>query len=221
MRRRRVAAGAALTLALAVIGTELALPSFAEKKVRDELATVGAVTDVEVSSSPAVMMLFGGVESAAVRLSSATVDGDTVDPGMLDRAGAVDELDVRIETLRAGPFDAESVVLRKRGEDLDASATLDVDQIESLVPGARLVVRDGDLLLRLSDLPLPLPMPGPIRLQIGVEDGTVVARPLGALAALMPPQPLMDRPELSVTGLRSSIADGAVTVTATGTLEEL
>ena len=41
MTRRTLAAAVALTLALATITTELALPSIAEDKMRDELAAFG------------------------------------------------------------------------------------------------------------------------------------------------------------------------------------
>lgn len=220
MRRRDVAAGAALTLALVAITTEVALPSVAEKRVRDELATVGAVTDVEISGFPAAALLFGSVENAAIRMSSATMDADTMEK-MTERMGDVEALVAEIDALQAGPFDVESVVVKKRGESLEATATLDVGQIESMVPGATLTVEDGTMLLSLADVPLPLPLPGPIQLEIGVDDGKVVARPLGAISSMLPTQPLMDRPQLSVTALHSSITDDEVTITAAATLNEL
>lgn len=116
MRRRTLAAGAALTLTLAAITTELALPSLAENRVRHELATLGTVTDLKVSASPAVMLLFGAVDSVAIRMSSATLDASAMDPKLLHRANDVDALDAQIDTLWAGPFNAESVVLKKRGQ---------------------------------------------------------------------------------------------------------
>ena len=220
MRRRKAAVGTALILTLAAITTEAALPSVAENRVRDELAGMGVVTDVEISAFPAVMLLFGDVESAAIQMSSATLDVEDMEE-MLDKFGGVDALDAEIDTLEAGPFDVASVGLEKRGQSLDATATLDVEQIEGLLPGAQLTVEDGRLLLSLSDLPLPIPLPGPIQLEIGLEDGMVVARPLGAIAALLPTQPLLDRPELSVTNLDTSIVEGRVNISATATLEEL
>ena len=221
MPRRALAAVAALTLTLTGITSELALPAVAESQMRDELASFGSVTSVEVSASPALMMLFGGVERAVVEMSSATLDAGAVDPDLLSKAGDVEVLEARIDTLRAGPFDVESVALDKRGQALDASATLDVDQVEGLVPGAELKVEKGMLLLDLSEMQLPLPLPGPIQLQIALEDGKVVAQPLGAASALLPTQPLLDRPELSVTSLDPSIAGGQVKLSATATLNEL
>lgn len=47
---------------------------------------MGTVTTVEVSALPAVKLLFGNVESAAIRMSSATLDAE-------------------INSLQAGPFD--------------------------------------------------------------------------------------------------------------------
>lgn len=221
MTRRTIAAAAALTLTMAAITTELAVPALAESRVRDKLASLGSVTNVELQASPALMMLFGGVERASVEMSSATLHAGALDPDLLSSAADVDMLEARIDTLRAGPFDVESVTLDKRGRALDASATLDVDQVESLVPGAELKVEKGMLLLDLSELEAPLPLPGGTQLQIALEDGKVVARPLGAASALLPTQPLLDRPELSVTSLDSSIAGGQVNLSATATLKGL
>lgn len=207
-------------MTLVATTTEVALPSFAESRVRDELATVGTVTDVDISGFPAVALLFGSVESAAIRMSSATMDAESME-NMAERVGGVEALDVEIDALQAGPFDLESVVVDKRGESLDASASLDVGQIERLVPGAKLTVEDGKLLLSLKDLPLPLPLPGPIQLEIAADDGKVVAQPLGAISAMMPAQSLMDRPELSVSALHGTITDDELTVTASATLNEL
>jgi hypothetical protein len=221
MTRRTAAALAALALTVAAITTELALPAVAESRMRDELASFGSVTSVEASAFPALRMLFGDVDRAVVEMSSATLDAGTIDPDLLSRAGDVEVLEARIDTLRAGPFDLESVALDKRGQALDASATLDVDQVENLVPGADLKVEKGMLLLDLSDLEAPLPLPGGAQLQIALEDGKVVARPLGAASMLLPTQPLLDRPELSVTSLDSRIAGDQVNLSATATLNEL
>jgi hypothetical protein len=221
MTRRTIAAAAALALASAAITTELALPSIAETKMRDELASIGSVTSVDVSTSPALMMLFGDVERAVVEMSSATLDPGTMDSDLLSKAGDVEVLEARIDTLRAGPFDAESVALAKHGQTLDASATLDVDQVARVIPGAELKVKKGTLLLDLSKMALPLPLPGPVQLEIALEEGKVVARPLGAASALIPTQPLLDRPDLSVTSLESRIAGDQVALTASAALRDL
>ncbi|HEU4513628.1 MAG TPA: hypothetical protein VFR87_11040 [Nocardioidaceae bacterium] len=221
MTPRTMAAAVAITLTLAAITTELALPSIAENRMRDQLASIGSVTTLRVSTSPALKMLLGDVEHAAVEMSSATLDPSVMDADLLSEAGDVEVLKARIDTLRAGPFDAESVTLDKRGQALDASATLDVDQVESLMPGAELKVEKGMLLLDLSKMRLPLPLPGPVQLEIALEEGKVVARPLGAASTLLPTQPLLDRPELSVTRLDSRIAGDQLALTASATLNEL
>lgn len=221
MTPRTMAAAVAITLTLAAITTELALPSIAENRMRDQLASIGSVTTLRVSTSPALKMLLGDVEHAAVEMSSATLDPSVMDADLLSEAGDVEVLKARIDTLRAGPFDAESVTLDKRGQALDASATLDVDQVESLMPGAELKVEKGMLLLDLSKMGLPLPLPGPVQLEIALEEGKVVARPLGAASTLLPTQPLLDRPELSVTRLDSRIAGDQLALTASATLNEL
>lgn len=88
--------------------------------MRDQLASFGSVTSIEVSTSPALKMLFGGVERADVQMSSATLDADAMDADLLSKAGEVEVLEGRIDALRAGPFDVESVVLDKHGQALDA-----------------------------------------------------------------------------------------------------
>lgn len=62
---------------------------------------------------------------------------------------------------------------------------------------------------------------GPWETAATVDDGKVVAQPLGAISSMLPTQPLMDRPQLSVTALQSSITNREVTVTATATLTDL
>lgn len=220
MRRRIAAAGATLLVATAAL-TELALPAVAEHRMRGELEPLGSVTDVEVTSTPAVKLLFGGVDRAAVQMTSATLDTTALDPQMLDRARAVEVLEARIDTLRAGPLDVAAVHVDKRDAALDASATIAAADVEKLVPGAKLKVENGTVLLDLSQLPLPLPVTGPLQLQVAAEDGTVVARPLGAAAGLLPAQPLLDRPELTVQSLRGSLRDGQLHVTAAAQINDV
>lgn len=220
-RRRIITAAAALGLAVTVIGTELTLPSVAEDKMRDKLGSLGTVTELEVSTFPAFMMLFGDVEHASVEMSSATLDREDLDPDRFSGAGEVEELEARIDQLDAGPFDATAVAVDKRGKTVDVSATLDVAQVEELIPGVRLTTRNGALLLDLSGMDMPLPLPGPLQLEIAPEDGKVVARPLGAASGILPTQALLDRPELSVTRLRSRIAGGEMDLDLRATLNEL
>lgn len=219
MQRKTAAAGAALTLAVTALASQLAIPPIAESRLRGHLESLGSVTSVKVSSTPAAMLLLGKVDHLAVRMSAATITADSVDPDTLERARGVKDLDARVGELRAGPLRVESVVVEKHGSALDASASLDVDQLQSVLPGAHLTTDDGAIVLELADLPLPLP--GPIRIQLGVEDGSVVARPLGAVSSLLPTQHLLDRPDLSVDSLRGRITAGRVDLTATATLTRL
>jgi len=219
MRRRILVVLALLTL-LTAAGTEVGLPPLAESRVRDRLDTLGQVTDVRVSSMPAVKLLAGQVDEAVVRMSSATLDTASMDSELLTKAERVETLQARIDTLRAGPLDIDGVLLDKRGDLLDASARVDLDQIEQLLPGADLKVNHGDLVLELGRLPIPIPLPGPLRLQISAEDGRVVANPEGAAAGLLPPQTLLDRPELDVTELHGAIESGDLALEASATLNQ-
>jgi hypothetical protein len=220
MRPRIVALSASLALMSAVVATELALPSVAEDRVRDELRSIGSVTSVEVSSTPAVKLLLGSADRAALRMSTANVGDNSLDPDLLDKARALDEADARIGVLTAGSFDVHEVAITKQGEKVTASGSLPVDEVERLVPGAQLTAEDGVMVLRLPDLPIPLPVDGPLELELGVEDGNVVARPRGAAAALMPTRELLDRPDLRVQSVRGTVAGNQIRVSARATLSD-
>jgi hypothetical protein len=206
-------------LTVTALASQLAIPPIAESRLRGHLESFGSVTSVKVSSAPAAMLLLGKVDRLAVRMSAATLTADAVDPDTLARARGVKDLDARIDELRVGPLRVDSVVVEKHGSALDASASLDVDQLESALPGAHLTTDDGAIVLELADVPLPLP--GPIRIQLAVEDGSVVARPLGALSSFLPTQELLDRPDLSVDSLRGTVTAGRVDLNATATLTKL
>lgn len=213
MTRRLLAAGAATILAVAALATQLLIPSVAEDRLRDKLATVGAVSSVDVSATPAVKMLFGSVDRAAVEMYDASLDGAAdLDPEMIAKLDGVQEVDARIDRLSAGPIDVDEVRLVKDGDNLEASGDMDLSAIKGLIPGVKVSVKGGSILLDLSSSGLPLPFP--VQLEIVAEDGAVVARPLGAAAAMLPPQPLLDRPELSVQDLRAQLDDGRLTVAA-------
>ncbi|HEY0951090.1 LmeA family phospholipid-binding protein [Nocardioides sp.] len=217
MRRRILLVLTLLTL-VAAAGTEVGLPPLAESRVRDRLDALGQVTDVEVSSRPAVKLLAGQVDQAVVRMSSATLDTAGLDPELLTKAERVDTLQARVDTLRAGPLDIDGVLLDKRGDRLDASAHVDLEQLRELLPGADLNVSHGNLVLELARLPIPIPLPGPLRLRIDAEDGRVVARPTGVAAGLLPAQTLLDRPELAVTDLQGDLTDDDLRLEASATL---
>lgn len=59
--KRAVVAAIVVVLALLVIA-QLVLPGVAERRVREELEQLGTASDVQVSSFPAVKLLFGEIE---------------------------------------------------------------------------------------------------------------------------------------------------------------
>ncbi|MBI2242912.1 MAG: hypothetical protein HYU55_02815 [Nocardioides sp.] len=211
--RRRLAAAAAATVAVAALASQLVIPSVAEGRLRDRLATVGAVSSVDVSATPAVKMLFGSVDRAAVEMHDASLDGASdLDPDMIAKLDGVQEVDAEIGRLSAGPIDVDEVRLVKDGDNLEASGDMDLSAIKGLIPGVKVSVKGGSILLDLSSSGLPLPFP--VQLEIVAEDGAIVARPLGAAAAMLPPQPLLERPELAVQDLRAQLEDGRLTLAA-------
>lgn len=211
--RRRLAAAAVATLALVALASQLVIPSVAEDRLRDKLASVGAVSSVDVSATPAVKMLFGSVDRAAVEMYDASLDGaGEMDPEMISKLDGVQEVDARIDRLRAGPIDVDEVRLVKDGDNLEASGDMDLSALKQLIPGVKVSVKGGSILLDLSSSGLPIPFP--VQLEIVAEDGAIVARPLGAAAAMLPPQPLLERPELAVQDLRAQLEDGRLTLAA-------
>jgi len=138
-RVSRITLGVGASLALAVVLTQVFLPSLAARRVRDRVARYGTVKSVSVSAFPAVELLWGKVDSASVIAGTLTVSSAQI-ASLLWEARNVSQLTVtadastlRVPSLPSG-LTVSALRMRKRGSAIQASATLTQKQLDEAFP---------------------------------------------------------------------------------------
>jgi hypothetical protein len=219
-----IALAAAGTIVVLLVVAQLVLPSMAENQVADDLEKIGPRPDVSVSAFPAVKLLWGKADKVKVDMSTARTPGSSQLADQLERTKDVDELDVRVGTLRAGPLTVRDARLRKDGGDLTATATVRDADLRSALPAFLDNVRpaarqDGRGLLLEGSVAVPII--GTIRAQARVRpvDGAIVARAeniplLDQIAALT----IFSDPRVRVTSVSARDRPGGFDLTAAGTV---
>lgn len=186
---KRVAiVGVGVVVALLIVA-QLVLPGIAERRVRDELEQLGAVSNVEVSSFPAVKLLFGEIDSLEAGLTgSQASDGEVAD--LLAKAENIDRLRIAADRVQVSGLGLTGARLSKDGERLEARATLSqADLVSFLPPGTEvrsISSEGGRLLLDGSFSAFGVQVSGPA--SVAPQGGAIVLSPegipLGGLAAL-------------------------------------
>lgn len=179
---KKVALGVGGLLLVLVVIAQLVLPGIAERRVRDELKAVGAASDVEVSSVPAVKLLFGEIDSLTARLGRSESSGEALGD-LIARTENVDRLKVATPSIRVSGLQLTNARLEKEGNRLRASASLsEADLIAFLPPGTELrsiSSRGGELQVEGSFNVLGVALSGPAR--VAPENGAIVVIPGGGV----------------------------------------
>jgi len=216
---RRIAVLTAVGLVLVVlIVAQLLLPGIAAQELRNDLAQSGTVLEVNVSSFPAIKLLWHKADSVVVRMgrykSGASHLGDT-----LGRAVDAGSLDASAQELEVGPLTLRDATLRKRGSKLTGSATVTesdlrsavffLDDVEPLASGnGRLTLRGKASFLGLH---------ATVDATVAAQAGALVVAPdvpLGGIATLT----LFDNPHVQVQSVTASNVPGGFRVSAQGTV---
>lgn len=172
------------------------------------------VTAAKVEALPAIELLWRHADKVSAHVKSYDArEGDIADD--LAQTTAVDELDVRIDHVRAtDELELQDVRVSKRDGLLHGSAVLDPAQLAATLPAgvdARLVPdASGD------DVLVDARIAGAsVRLQVSARDGRVVARPEGLLG-IFTAYTLFGDPRIDVrqVGARQ-LPDGRYALTAT------
>ncbi len=177
---KRVAITVAILVVVLLVVAQLVLPGIAERRVEAELEAVGTASDVEVSSFPAVKLLFGEIDSLAARLGdSKSTQGELAD--LIARAQSVDRLRVSAESIRISGLALTDARLAKDGEQLTAEASLSKRDLIALLPAGTevrsIASQDGELLLEGSFAAFGVELSGPAR--VAAQDGAIVLTPEG------------------------------------------
>ena len=132
---RRAAAIIVVVAVGVLVLAQLVLPGVAERRLRDRLSRDGRVTHVEVHAFPALPLLWNRADRVVVRMSRAS-SGPGRLADLLASTRDAGQVDARVDQLQATLLRLRDVHLRKRGDRLDATATVtDTDLRASLPPG--------------------------------------------------------------------------------------
>ena len=215
---RRIVIGlAALVVAVLVI-VQLVLPGIAADRLRDRLARSGHVLQVQIHAFPAIELLWDHADKVVVRM-----DTYTSNPGhfgsLLDEAAGVGTVDASANRLQAGPLILHAASLRKRGDQVTGTATIENAELQAALPiltavgpvasaGGQVVVQATASAFGLS-----------VNLQVVVSarDGKLVVAPnvpFGGLATIT----LFDNPHLAVDSVSAQPVPGGFTATASAHL---
>jgi hypothetical protein len=132
-RAVRVALATAGGLILLLVAAQLALPGIAERRLRDRLERSGTVERVEISAFPAVKLLWHRADDVTVRMGRLrTGSGNFAD--LLASTGDTDDLDASAEEQRILTLRLHDSSLRKRGDELALSSTVDDPDLQAALP---------------------------------------------------------------------------------------
>ncbi len=208
-----VLAAAGFVLLILVVA-QLLLPGIAAQELRNNLAQSGTVLEVEVSSFPAIKLLWHRADRVVVRMGryrAAVSDlGDTL-------AGAVDahSLDASAGELDLGPLTLRDATLRKRGGELTGSATVTQANLRSTVffldNVEPIASANGRLTLRGTASFLGLK--ATVDATVAAQDGALVVAPnvpFGGIATLT----LFSNPHVRVQSVGATSVPGGFRVSA-------
>jgi hypothetical protein len=128
----------------------------------------------------------------------------------------VDHVRATFDELLAEPFRAERVDVVKSGNHLRLAGMLSHEDLQRALPGLTVRVERGTPVLEITSARLPLP--GPLKIELTVVDGAVVARARGAAAMLLGTQPLLREEGLQVTTLAATDRSGRIELAAEAVL---
>jgi hypothetical protein len=216
--RRIVLLASAGVVILVLVVAQFVLPGIAEQRLRDRLARHGTVLSVKVEAFPAITLLWHHADKVVIRMASYRAGSASLG-GQLAQAGDVGSLEASAGVLEAGLLRLRHATLRKRGDELTATATVTESDLRSAVPVLDnvqpLASSDGALTLRGTATLFGLTASADAT--VAAQDGKLLVAPdvpFGGLATLT----LFDNPHVAVQDVSASPADGGFTVSASARL---
>ena len=209
MRRILLVAAVAVMLLAAA---QLVLPSIAAQRLRDRLAHSGTMVRVEVDAFPAVELLWHNADRVVVRVARYGTSTATLGRLLTQTAG-VGTVDASVATLRSGGVTLRDVQLRKRGNDLAASARLTEADLRAAVPLLQSVqpVASGRGTLTLRGRATLLGLSATVDTTIYANNGNLIVQPDGPLGAFARVTVFSD-PNVYVEDVAAAAAPGGFAV---------
>jgi hypothetical protein len=219
MTPRRVAIAVAAAVVVLLVLAQLLLPRYAERRVREELSSVGTVTSVEVESFPAVELLAGEIDAVRAELASGETSGGRIGD-LVAKAEHIDVLRVTAPSLTVSGLPVREARLEKDGSAIRAEGTVDRAELEARLPsGARLrgvqtsgngVTLDGSFTI------LGAQLSGVARLE--PRDGALVVAPQGVPFAGLATVTVFADPRLRVRSVAAEPSGAALRMRAAAAL---
>jgi LmeA-like phospholipid-binding len=200
-------------LVAALVGSQLALPRVAERRISSDLSKSGEVRRVSVEAVPALKLLFKRADRVEIDMAEVRAGSTGRLAQLLRRTRATDELDARVDLVLLGPLRLHAVALRKDAERLSGEATLSEQELAAALP-TQLRLRPvedpaGELVLEGAVGPLSA------RARLTAQDGALVVAPEGLLGGLGSLTVFRDS-RIQVMDVGSRVGPDGFTLTAAG-----
>jgi hypothetical protein len=194
---RRLAIVALVLLALLAI-SQLVIPPIAENRVEDRLTAAGGTADVSMSAFPAARLLFGDGSRLTVSGTGLDLTAESQSGDVFSKLDGYDRVSVRLNHLRAGPFQLASFDLDREAPDApyhlvarggaDPSDLASYGATQAGLPGGPLLGYLGNQVLGRSEIPVRIDMQlesDDGRVTVTGGSGTIAGIPTGPLAELV------------------------------------
>jgi hypothetical protein len=203
-----------LVLLVLLVVAQLVLPGIAAQRLRDRLARSGTVLGVEVDAFPAIELLWHQADHVVVRMGSYRSSAATLN-STVGQIGNVATLDASAEQFSTGLLTVRNAAMRKRGNQLSATATVTETDLRSALPVLNSVQpvgsSGGQITLRGTATVLGVPLT--VDASVRPQNGALIVSPnvpFGALATIT----LFSNSAIFVQGVAAAPASGGFTVSA-------
>jgi hypothetical protein len=192
-------------LLLALVATQLLVPSYLESRAEKRLTEHGGTADVNIDALPAVRLLFNKGKRIEVRGRRLDIPLEGERGKVFDDLDRFREADVQLDRLTAGPLRIARFTLTRTDHDLPyhltVSATVTASELgnyagQAFGPLGGLLGRIGTALLPGSKAPIPVELDA----SLTSDDGKAVVASVDGTVAGLPADPI-------VATLASAIAD--------------
>jgi hypothetical protein len=206
--------GVLLLALLALVVAQLVLPGIAAQRLRDRLARSGTVLEVKVDAFPAVELLWHQADHVVVRMGRYTSNPATLRTtlGQVADAGT---LDASANQFSSGLLTVRDASLRKRGNQLSATATVTEADLRSALPVLNSVqpVASSGGQFTVQGTATLLGVPLTVDATVRPQNGALIVSPnvpFGGLATIT----LFSSPAIAVQGVTAAPAPAGFTVSA-------
>jgi hypothetical protein len=183
-------------LLLALVATQVLVPSYLERRAENKLTEDGGEARVDIDALPALRLLFNKGERIEVRGEGLNIPLERERGAVFDDLDRFKEADVRLDRMTAGPLRITRFTLSRtdqdRPYDLTVSATVTAAELGDYAgsqfgPLGELMGRIGSSLLPFSNAPIPVELDA----SVASEGGLAIVRTVNGTIAGLPADPLV------------------------------